>query len=175
MTELTSKAAEKSLVVLLFITALISINLGILNLLPIPMLDGGHILFNLYEMIFRRKVPPRAFEYLSYGGMALLLSLMVFATFNDIMRVMQWIYLNFLYLILMTNPKVLFFGVICDFILENFYTILKLNFLKNAQYERKWTPKNFFQIDPMLATTSQEDFAIKALALMSVLKLWFMM
>ncbi|EOJ7918003.1 RIP metalloprotease RseP [Campylobacter coli] len=89
MTELTSKAAEKSLVVLLFITALISINLGILNLLPIPMLDGGHILFNLYEMIFRRKVPPRAFEYLSYGGMALLLSLMVFATFNDIMRVMQ--------------------------------------------------------------------------------------
>ncbi|EDO9306748.1 RIP metalloprotease RseP, partial [Campylobacter coli] len=40
-------------------------------------------------MIFRRKVPPRAFEYLSYGGMALLLSLMVFATFNDIMRVMQ--------------------------------------------------------------------------------------
>ncbi|EAJ6582252.1 RIP metalloprotease RseP [Campylobacter coli] len=89
MTELTSKAAEKSLVVLLFITALISINLGILNLLPIPMLDGGHILFNLYEMIFRRKVPPRAFEYLSYGGMALLLSLMVFATFNDIMRVIQ--------------------------------------------------------------------------------------
>ncbi|MEE6530727.1 site-2 protease family protein, partial [Campylobacter coli] len=46
------------------------INLGILNLLPIPMLDGGHILFNLYEMIFRRKVPPRAFEYLSYVGMA---------------------------------------------------------------------------------------------------------
>lgn len=89
MTELTSKAAEKSLVILLFITALISINLGILNLLPIPMLDGGHILFNLYEMIFRRKVPPRAFEYLSYGGMALLLSLMIFATFNDIMRVMQ--------------------------------------------------------------------------------------
>ncbi|EIA41621.1 RIP metalloprotease RseP [Campylobacter coli] len=89
MTEITSKAAQNSFTLLLFITALISINLGILNLLPIPMLDGGHILFNLYEMIFRRKVPPRAFEYLSYGGMALLLSLMVFATFNDIMRVMQ--------------------------------------------------------------------------------------
>lgn len=89
MTEITSKAAEKSLVLLLFITALISINLGILNLLPIPMLDGGHILFNLYELIFRRKVPPKAFEYLSYGGMAVLLSLMLFATFNDIMRIMQ--------------------------------------------------------------------------------------
>ncbi len=54
MTEITSKAAQNSFTLLLFITALISINLGILNLLPIPMLDGGHILFNLYEMIFRR-------------------------------------------------------------------------------------------------------------------------
>lgn len=87
MTELTSKAAESSFTLLLFITALISINLGILNLLPIPMLDGGHILFNLYEIIFRRKVPQRAFEYLSYGGMALLLSLMLFATYNDISRI----------------------------------------------------------------------------------------
>lgn len=86
MTELTSKAANSSFALLLFIAALISINLGILNLLPIPMLDGGHILFNLYEMIFRRKVPQRAFEYLSYGGMALLLSLMLFATYNDIVR-----------------------------------------------------------------------------------------
>lgn len=87
MTEITSKAAQNSFTLLLFITALISINLGILNLLPIPMLDGGHILFNLYEMIFRRKVPQRAFEYLSYAGMAILLSLMLFATYNDISRI----------------------------------------------------------------------------------------
>lgn len=86
MVDLTSKAAGVSFALLLLISALISINLGILNLLPIPMLDGGHIFFNLYEMIFRRKIHPKAFEYLSYGGMAVLLSLMLFATFNDIMR-----------------------------------------------------------------------------------------
>ncbi len=86
MTDITSKATERGLVVVLLITALISINLGVLNLLPIPVLDGGHIAFNLYELIFRRKVPPKAFEYLSYGGMALLLSLMIFATYNDIVR-----------------------------------------------------------------------------------------
>lgn len=86
MANVTSKAAQISFATLLYITALISINLGILNLLPIPMLDGGHIAFNLYELIFKRKVPNKAFEYLSYMGMALLLSLMLFATFNDIMR-----------------------------------------------------------------------------------------
>lgn len=86
MANVTSKAAQISFATLLYITALISINLGILNLLPIPMLDGGHIVFNLYELIFKRKIPNKAFEYLSYMGMALLLSLMLFATFNDIMR-----------------------------------------------------------------------------------------
>ncbi|EAJ7828049.1 RIP metalloprotease RseP [Campylobacter upsaliensis] len=89
MVDITSKAAEISLSWLLFITALISINLGILNLLPIPMLDGGHILFNLYSLIFKKEVPQKAFKYLSYSGMALLLSLMLFATFNDIIRLMQ--------------------------------------------------------------------------------------
>lgn len=88
MANVTSKAAQISFATLLYITALISINLGILNLLPIPMLDGGHIAFNLYELIFKRKVPNKAFEYLSYMGMALLLSLMLFATFNDIIRLM---------------------------------------------------------------------------------------
>ncbi|MBZ7958551.1 RIP metalloprotease RseP [Campylobacter molothri] len=89
MANITSKAAQTSFTILLLITALISINLGILNLLPIPMLDGGHILFNIYEIIFRRKVPQKTFEYLSYGGMAILLSLMLFATFNDILRALQ--------------------------------------------------------------------------------------
>ncbi|QOW63334.1 RIP metalloprotease RseP [Campylobacter hepaticus] len=87
MTDLTSKAAQNSFALLLFITALISINLGILNLLPIPMLDGGHIFFNIYEVIFKQKIPLKAFEYLNYGGMALLLSLMLFATYNDILRI----------------------------------------------------------------------------------------
>lgn len=89
MVDFTSKASQQSLVSLFLITALISINLGILNLLPIPMLDGGHIVFNLYELIFRRKVSTKVFEYLSYGGLALLLSVMIFATYNDITRLIQ--------------------------------------------------------------------------------------
>ena len=86
MVDITSKAASIGISTLLIITALISVNLGILNLLPIPMLDGGHILFNLYELVFRRKISLKTFEYLSYGGMVLLFGLMLFATYNDIMR-----------------------------------------------------------------------------------------
>ncbi|EAJ6136694.1 RIP metalloprotease RseP [Campylobacter lari] len=86
MVDITSKAANTGIVVLFLITALISINLGVLNLLPIPALDGGHILFNLYELIFKKEVSKICFEYLSYFGMALLLSLMVFVTYNDITR-----------------------------------------------------------------------------------------
>ena len=84
--DVTSKAAKISLGVLLTIVALISVNLGVLNLFPIPALDGGHILFNLYELIFRREVNERVLTTLTYCGWALLLGIMVLATFNDIMR-----------------------------------------------------------------------------------------
>ena len=84
--DVTSKAAQISVSVLLLITALISVNLGVLNLFPIPALDGGHILFNIYELIFRREVNERVLIMLTYCGWALLLGIMVLATFNDIMR-----------------------------------------------------------------------------------------
>lgn len=84
--DVTSKAAKISLSVLLTIVALISVNLGVLNLFPIPALDGGHILFNIYELIFRREVNERVLVTLTYCGWALLLGIMVLATFNDIMR-----------------------------------------------------------------------------------------
>ena len=84
--DVTSKAAKISLGVLLTIVALISVNLGVLNLFPIPALDGGHILFNLYELVFRREVNERVLIMLTYCGWALLLGIMVLATFNDIMR-----------------------------------------------------------------------------------------
>ncbi|WP_149724527.1 RIP metalloprotease RseP [Campylobacter concisus] len=84
--DVTSKAAKISLGVLLTIVALISVNLGVLNLFPIPALDGGHILFNLYELIFRHEVNERVLTTLTYCGWVLLLSIMVLATFNDIMR-----------------------------------------------------------------------------------------
>jgi regulator of sigma E protease len=66
--------------------ALLSINLGVLNLLPIPVLDGGHLFFFLYELIFRKPVRIRTREIAQQVGLVLLVSLMFFATYNDIER-----------------------------------------------------------------------------------------
>lgn len=86
ITDITTKAASISLSVLLVLTALISVNLGILNLFPIPVLDGGHIVFNIYEIIFKKPVSDRVFVGLSYAGMALLFTLMAFTIINDFLR-----------------------------------------------------------------------------------------
>lgn len=66
--------------------ALLSINLGVLNLLPVPVLDGGHLLFFFMELIFRRPIPQKVREYAQQIGMVLLLGLMVLAFYNDIIR-----------------------------------------------------------------------------------------
>ncbi len=66
--------------------ALLSINLGVLNLLPIPVLDGGHLLFYTMEMIFRRPVSMKVREIAQQVGLVLLISLMVLAFYNDIVR-----------------------------------------------------------------------------------------
>jgi regulator of sigma E protease len=68
------------------ITAIISLILAFMNLLPIPALDGGHAVFCLYEMIFRRKPSEKFLEYSQYVGMAILLSLMLFANLNDVYK-----------------------------------------------------------------------------------------
>ena len=64
--------------------AMISINLGFINLLPIPLLDGGHLFFYLIEGVRRRPLPPQAQEWAFRSGLALLLSFMIFVTFNDL-------------------------------------------------------------------------------------------
>lgn len=64
--------------------ALISINLGFINLLPIPMLDGGHLFFYLVEGVRRRPLPARAQEWAFRSGLALLLAFMLFVTVNDL-------------------------------------------------------------------------------------------
>jgi regulator of sigma E protease len=66
--------------------ALLSINLGVLNLLPVPILDGGHLFFYLWELIFRKPVSPKAREIAQQIGLVLLISLMVLAFYNDIAR-----------------------------------------------------------------------------------------
>ncbi|HIP46234.1 MAG TPA: RIP metalloprotease RseP [Campylobacterales bacterium] len=84
--DVTSQAHAIGIATLLSLMALISVNLGVLNLLPIPALDGGHVMFNLYEMIFKRVPSEKAFYYMTLGGWAFLLSLMAFTTYNDILR-----------------------------------------------------------------------------------------
>ena len=68
------------------IMAFIAINVGIFNLLPIPALDGGRIFFVLIEVITRKKVPAKYEGYVHFAGIVLLMGLMVFLTFNDIVR-----------------------------------------------------------------------------------------
>jgi len=71
-------------ITVIYFMALISANLGLMNLLPIPVLDGGHLLFFLIEMIIRRPIPEKIQDKLLQGGFAILIGIMVFATFNDI-------------------------------------------------------------------------------------------
>ena len=71
------------------ITALLSIMLAVMNLLPIPALDGGHILFTLYEMITGRKPSDRFMEVAQMIGMFLLLMIMILAFGNDILRLFR--------------------------------------------------------------------------------------
>jgi regulator of sigma E protease len=64
--------------------SLISINLGFINLLPIPLLDGGHLLFYVIEGVRRKPLKPQAQEWAFRTGLAVLLALMIFVTFNDL-------------------------------------------------------------------------------------------
>jgi len=68
------------------ITAFLSIMLGFMNLLPIPALDGGHVVFTLWEMITGRKPSDKFLEYAQITGFILLIALLLFANGNDIYR-----------------------------------------------------------------------------------------
>ncbi len=74
---------------LIRLTALLSINLGLINLLPIPILDGGHIFFFLLEIIKGKPVSERNRERAAQVGLFMILSLMIFAFYNDIVRIMS--------------------------------------------------------------------------------------
>ena len=62
---------------------MLSVILAFMNILPIPALDGGHVMFTLYEMITRRKPNEKFLEYAQVAGMVLLLGLMLYANGND--------------------------------------------------------------------------------------------
>jgi regulator of sigma E protease len=86
--DFTAKASAYGFSALLAFTALISVNLGILNLLPIPALDGGHIIFNLYEQIARRAPSEKVLYRLTYAGWGILGSLMILGLYNDFARLL---------------------------------------------------------------------------------------
>lgn len=83
---IAGKAAKKGMNFFLHIMALISINLGIINLLPLPVLDGGHVVMSLVEMISRRSIPVRAKIIINLIGIIIILLLTVLVIFNDLLR-----------------------------------------------------------------------------------------
>lgn len=78
---------------LIALIALLSVNLALINLFPIPILDGGHLVMYAYEAVRGKPLPPRAQEYAFRGGLAILLALFVLATWNDLiqLRVVDWV------------------------------------------------------------------------------------
>ena len=89
VTTTISNAAKESLMNLLPIMALITVNLGIFNLLPLPALDGGRILFILVEMVTRKPVPKKYESVIHAAGLVLLLLLMAVITFKDIFTLIK--------------------------------------------------------------------------------------
>jgi regulator of sigma E protease len=82
--QLSGQVAQLGLASLISFIAVLSVNLGLINLFPIPVLDGGHLLFYLAEAIRGRPIPPRAQEYGFRAGLALLAGLFILATWNDL-------------------------------------------------------------------------------------------
>jgi regulator of sigma E protease len=84
--QIAGQAAQTDISSIISVLAFLSIQLGILNLLPIPILDGGHLFFYFFELVFRRPISLRAREWAQQIGLILLLLLMVLAFYNDIVR-----------------------------------------------------------------------------------------
>ena len=80
----SAQSFNGGLMMVLYFMALISANLGLMNLLPIPVLDGGHLVFFVIEMLFGKPIPEKVQDKLLQGGFAILILIMIFATFNDV-------------------------------------------------------------------------------------------
>ena len=84
---ISGEAAAQGASSVVFLIAILSINLGVLNLLPIPILDGGHLLFFLIEGILRKPLGERQREVAQQAGLVLLVGVMIFAFWNDLERI----------------------------------------------------------------------------------------
>ncbi len=86
MADYAGRSASLGLGAYLSYLALVSVSLGVFNLLPLPMLDGGHLLYYLYEACTGHPPSPTWLEAMQRGGLAILVALMVFSLFNDVVR-----------------------------------------------------------------------------------------
>lgn len=91
--QISGQVAQHGFASLVTLIAVLSVNLGLINLFPIPILDGGHLVFFFFEALRGRPLPPRAQEYGLKAGFALLLGLFVFATWNDLghLGLFRWV------------------------------------------------------------------------------------
>lgn len=88
ISQVSYRAAERGAAWLLYMLAMLSLNLAIVNLLPVPMLDGGHLLFLLIERIKGSPVSARVFGYSQMAGLVFVLFLVLFVTYNDIVQLL---------------------------------------------------------------------------------------
>ncbi len=86
----TGVMAKQGLPNFIFLAAIISVSLGFFNLLPVPILDGGHLLFFFFEAVLRKPLSLKIQEFGFKIGMSLLAMLILFATYNDIIQSIQW-------------------------------------------------------------------------------------
>lgn len=86
---ITGEIAQNGILALIALVALLSINLGFINLLPIPLLDGGHLLFYFFEAIMGRPVSEQVQEYAFRFGLVFLIGIMAFANLNDILQLIR--------------------------------------------------------------------------------------
>jgi regulator of sigma E protease len=84
MAQIAGQQASLGMFEFVYLIALFSINLGFINLLPVPMLDGGHLALYTVEAVRRRPVSLQAQEWAFRGGLAFLLALLLFTTLNDL-------------------------------------------------------------------------------------------
>ncbi len=91
--QMSGEVAQGGMVAVLWFMAVLSINLGLINLFPVPVLDGGHLLFYAAEAVRGKPLGQRAQEYGFRIGLALVLTLMVFATWNDLvhLRIVEFV------------------------------------------------------------------------------------
>jgi regulator of sigma E protease len=90
--KISGEVAQSGLANLLWLMAFLSINLGLINLFPIPMLDGGHIVLHLVEVITGKPVNEKAQEFAFKVGFSIVIAVMVLAMWNDLMHlgVVKW-------------------------------------------------------------------------------------